>query len=242
MITADVYKLEPGERVTLYELDLSGMGGPVQRFHGYTQSGPIYWQGEQYDPWSLEATGFELTNESQQPSPVLRVGNIGEDAQGAPLPGVISSLCIHYDDMVGAKLTRRQTLGKYLDAANFPDGNPSADPNEHFPDSIWLIEQKTSESKVTVEFALSSALDFNGKQLPGRQIIPNVCQWLTKGGYRGKYCQYTGSRLFDENDNPVTDPALDKCGGRMSSCKKRFGEYEVINFGGFPSADTLRGY
>jgi len=27
----------------------------------------------------------------------------------------------------------------------------------------------------------------------------------------------------------------------MSDCKKRFGEYEVINFGGFPSADLVRG-
>lgn len=242
MITSDVQKLEPGSKVVLFELDLNPLGGPVLRFHGHSQTESIWWQGEEYDPWAIEASGFELTGESQQPSPVLRVGNIGQDAQGQPITGVISALCIQLDDLVGARLIRHQTLAQYLDARNFPDGNPSADPNEHFPDSIWIVEQKTSENKETVEFALSSALNFNGKKLPGRQIIANVCPWLFKGGYRGKYCQYTGSRMFDINDNAVTDPTLDRCAGRLTSCKKRFGEYEVINFGGFPSADTLRGY
>ena len=46
--------------------------------------------------------------------------------------------------------------------------------------------------------------------------------------------------MFDINGNPVSDPALDRCGGRVSDCKKRFGEYAVINFGGFPSADRVR--
>ena len=68
-----------------------------------------------------------------------------------------------------------------------------------------------------------------------------ACAWLRKGGYRGPYCGYTGGRMFDLNGNRVTDPTLDRCSGLMSDCKKRFGEYEVINFGGFPSADLIRG-
>lgn len=247
MITSDIQKLEPGELVQLFELDASEIGGDVLRFHGYAQ-GAIWWQGNEYAPWAIEATGFAKSGDAQQPAPQLRVGNIGQDADGNPVPGVITALCLALDDLVGARLTRHRTLGKYLDARNFPGGNPSADPAEHFPPEIWLVEAKTSEDREVVEFELRSALDVDGVQLPGRQIIANVCGWLWTGGYRGPYCNYTGSACFDKDDNPVADPALDRCGGRVSSCQKRFAAEQgvsevaaIINFGGQPAADTLRG-
>jgi lambda family phage minor tail protein L len=240
-INADIQKLEPGALVELFELDASGIGGEILRFHGYMQVGPIFWQGQRYEPWAIQAEGFEQVGEGQQPSPTLRVGNIGQDAQGRPLAGVISSLCVHLDDLVGARVVARRTLGRYLDAANFPEGNPSADPREELPPEIWIVQQKTLETAQVVEFTLASALDFNGQKLPDRPIIAGVCAWLRKGGYRGPYCGYTGGRMFDLNGNRVTDPTLDRCSGLMSDCKKRFGEYEVINFGGFPSADLIRG-
>ncbi|WP_144630266.1 phage minor tail protein L [Bordetella genomosp. 13] len=239
-ITADVQRLEPGALVRLFELDATGIGGDVLRFHGHAQSGPIWWQGQQYDPWAIEARDFQRTGEAQQPSPTLAVGNIGQDGQGNPVPGVISALCLALDDMVGAVLTVRETLGQYLDAANFPDGNSSADPVQELPTEVWIVEQKTSESAELVEFELANSLSFDGRQLPGRQIVANMCPWLWIGGYRGPYCQYTDNKYFDAMDNMVTDPALDKCGGRVTSCKRRFGEYAVINFGGFPAADRLR--
>jgi lambda family phage minor tail protein L len=241
MITSDIQGLAPGELVQLFELDASEIGGDVLRFHGYAQAGPIFWQGNEYSPWAIQATGFSRTGTGQQPTPTLSVGNIGQDANGNPLPGVISALCIALDDLVGARVMRRRTLGKYLDAANFPDGNPSADPNEELPPEIWIVEVKTREDKEIVEFELSSALDFDGVQLPARQIIAGTCTWLSIGGYRGPYCNYTGARMFDRDGEPVTDPTLDKCGGRVSDCKLRFGEYEILNYGSFPAADLLRG-
>jgi lambda family phage minor tail protein L len=242
VILNDIQKLEVGGRVFLYELDLSGIGGQVLRFHNYTQQGAIIWQGVAYEPWAIEASGFSRTGDAQQPSPTLSVGNIGDDGTGNPVVGVVSALCLLFDDLVGARFIRHQTLAKYLDAANFPDGNPSADPSEHLPDEIWLIEVKTRETPESIEFSLSSALDFQGQQLPNNKILANHCLALKKGGYRGYWCQYTGSNMFDLNDEPVTDPILDRCAGMVSSCKKRFGEYEVINFVGAPSADRLRGY
>ena len=251
MITSDIQKLEPGSKVEFYELDLTALGGDVLYFHphadGNGQSSSIWWQGIEYHPHAINTDGFELTGKGTQPSPTLSVANMGYDDNGNPVPGWVGALCIHFDDLVGAKLTRRMTLVKYLDARNFPDGNPTADPNEAFPDSIWIVEQKTSESRESVEFQLSTALDFSGQQLPGRQIISGMCGWLLinprcGGGYRGAYCAYTGSSMFDEDGNQVFDPVKDRCGGRVSDCKKRFGETEQLNYGGFPAADRLRGY
>jgi lambda family phage minor tail protein L len=232
MITADIQALEPGAKVELLELDASEIGGDSLLFHGYAQAGAIWWQGREYTAWPIKTEGFSKIGSGQQAAPTLSVGNVD---------GTISSLCIHLDDLVGARLIRHTTLGKYLDARNFTDGNPEANPDEEFPPDVWFIEQKTSETNEIVEFELSSALDFNDAQLPGRQIIANVCVWLTKGGYRGPYCGYTGAAMFDKDGNPVSDPALDRCSGQLNSgCKKRFGEFEDLPFGGFPAAGLIR--
>lgn len=240
-IYADVQKLSVGDLVELFELDSTPIGGSVLRFHGYMKLGPIWWQGQQYEPWAIKADGFEQAGEGQQPAPTLSVGNIATGVDGKPVVGFVSSLCIHLNDMVGAWVRVRRTLGRYLDARNFPEGNPTANPVEEFPPEVWIVQQKTAETAESVEFTLSSALDFDGQQLPSRPIIASVCGWLRKGGYRGPYCGYTGSRMFDLDGKPVADPARDRCSGLMSDCKKRFGEYEIINFGGFPSADLIRG-
>jgi len=242
MITSDIQGLAPGELVQLFELDATQIGGDVLRFHGYPQAGPIYWQGREYSPWAIQADGFARIGTGQQPSPKLSVGNIGQDADGNQMPGVVTALCMALADLVGARVIRRRTLGKYLDAANFAGGNPAADPNEELPPEIWLVEAKTREDRETVEFELRSALDFDGVQLPARQIQASSCAWLSNGGYRGPYCNYTGAAMFDRDGKPVTDPTLDKCGGRVSDCEKRFGQYQILNFGGFPAADLLRGY
>ncbi len=121
-----------------------------------------------------------------------------------------------------------------------PEGNPTADPNEHFLDEIWFIERKVSETKEAVEFELTTAIDLNGEQLPGRQVIAGVCGWLIRGGYRGPYCGYNGPAVADANDVPTTDPARDQCGGRVNSCKLRFGADKPLPYGGFPAAGLLR--
>ncbi|ESH90797.1 tail protein [Cupriavidus sp. HPC(L)] len=230
-INYDIQTLESGERVELFELDATGIGGDLLRFHGHTQVGPIWWQGNEYSPWPIQGDGFARTGEGQQPTPTLSVGNV---------TGAITAMCLYLQDMVGAKLTRHVTLGKYLDAANFPGGNPTADPTEELPPEVWYLEQKTEEDNVAVTWELASALDFDGVQLPRRQIVANVCSWLSIGGYRGPYCGYTGTAYFDKDDNPVADPALDRCGGRLTSCKCRFGENNPLPFGSFPAADLIR--
>ncbi|MCR4158841.1 phage minor tail protein L [Kerstersia gyiorum] len=243
MILADVQRLVPGNLVTLYELDCTAIGGDIERYHNHND-GVIVWQGNAYHPWAIEATDFERTGDGQQPNPTLSVGNIGQDSEGRPIAGVVTALCLALDDLRGATLTRRRTFARYLDAANFPAGNPAADPNEHLPNEIWIVSQKSEETPEVVTFVLASPLQFDGVQLPSRQIIAGKCGWLVMaapdGGYRGAYCGYTGTAMFDRDGNPVNDPSMDKCGGRVSDCKKRFGEWQPLSFGGFPSADRMR--
>jgi lambda family phage minor tail protein L len=217
MITADVQLLEPGNLVELFEVDCTEMGGDLLRFHAHLQSGPIVWQGNTYSAWPISASGFERTGSATQPSPTITVGNVD---------GSISALCIALADLVGAKVKRHRTLVKYL------DGQPGADPTAEMPVELWVIEQKTGETNLQVEFTLSSVLDFSGRQLPARQVVATLCQW----DYKGTECGWTGTTYFDKDNNPVADPNLDRCGKRLSSCKCRFGNFAPLSFGGFPSA------
>lgn len=119
---------------------------------------------------------------------------------------------------------------------NAVSGNPTADPTKEFPPEMWFIERKSAESAEGVEFELSSALDFNGVRLPRRQIIANQCPFR----YRGPLCNYTGPAVADELDVPTSDPALDKCGKRLQSCRMRLWPDNILNFGGQPAAGLVR--
>lgn len=158
-ITSDIQKLEPGARVRLFELDCTEIGGDVLRFHPYPAP-PITFQGLTYEPWPVEAENLERTGDIQQPSPTLHVSNIYTNDEGRQVVGIISSLCLALQDLVGAKLTVRETLAKYLDDSD------EADPAQELPRQIWYIEQRIDETPGTVSFELAGALTLDGLRLP----------------------------------------------------------------------------
>ncbi|CAI0759598.1 phage minor tail protein L [Serratia grimesii] len=246
-INADLQLLAPGKRVYLFHVDGSMFDGPELFFHNYpipyteaelvaASSDPnllpaksIWWQGKEYKPWPVEATGFEVTSDGSAPTPTLSVAN---------LDGTISAMCLAYQNMAQARVTRHYTFAQYLDARNYPDGNPEADPTKEKLD-VYYIENKTSEDDEIIQFQLSSPADLQGMQIPSRQIH-SLCTWCIRGQYRGPSCGYTGTNYFDQDGNSVDDPSKDVCGGLLSDCKKRFGATEQLPFGGFPGSALLK--
>ena len=75
----------------------------------------------------------------------------------------------------GAKVTRRRTLLRYLDAANFPNNNSPYTPDTSalFPDEIYVIDRKSVETRGLVEFELAAKIDVMGVRLPKRQVLPD---------------------------------------------------------------------
>jgi lambda family phage minor tail protein L len=229
-------RLEPGARVRLYQFDMrpitGGGAGDVLYFHGYPQAGTITWQGVAYSPAPIETEGFEKTGD-QQPVPKVRIGNIG---------GAISTLCYQYQDLLGAELTVHDTYEQFL------DGQPGADPTQEHPPELWIVERKSLDTSDVVEFELSNAMDVGTVQLPRRQMIADVCTWITLGGqargvrsgYRGPYCGYTGGPVATVNDVATTDPAADDCSGTLTGCRFRFGQNGPLPFGGFPATSLTR--
>lgn len=229
-ITSELQKLAPSSIVELFQLDATSFGGDVYYFHAGTNGlkQNITWQGQEYVAYPIQITGFEFVAGGQLPRPKMIVSNV---------TGIITLLVLAYDDLLGAKVTRKRTMAKYLDAVNFSGGvNPDADPDAEFPDDIYFIESKTNENKNTVEFELSASFDVQGVKLPRRQIIQNICPWK----YRGAECGYTGTNYFDSNDDAVGSSGLDVCGKRLSSCEVRFGTNAELPYGGFPAAGLIR--
>ena len=229
-ISSELQKLAPNAIIELYELDASPFGGSVYYFHAGTNNltQAVTWQGQEYQPYPVQITGFEISTGGQIPRPKMAVSNVS---------GIITALVLAYDDLLGAKVTRKRTMQKYLDAVNFSGGvNPNADPTAEFPDDIYYVERKTSENKSAVEFELSASFDVQGVKLPRRQIIQNICPWK----YRGAECGYAGANYYDSNDQPVGSLGLDVCGKRISSCELRFGANAELPFGGFPAASLIK--
>jgi len=223
MISTDVQKLAPDAIVDLFELDATTIGGEVLRWANDVNElgNDITWQGNSYSRYPIEAQGFEKQGSGKQPRPTLKAANA---------MGLLGALARSLDDLLGAKVTRRRTFVKYLDAVNFTGGiNAQADPNVGFADEVWYVDRKASENGIFIEFELASALDLSGVMLPRRQCIQNVCTWR----YRSAECGYAGGAVADAKDNPTSDIAKDTCGKRVKSCSLRFGINGVLPFGGF---------
>lgn len=230
-IESDIQSLAPGDMVQLFVLDATPQGDTAVRyFHAGTNSllAPVVWQGATYTPIPMQCEGFELNGKGQLPRPLVRISNA---------TGLIGAYCKTYNDLIGAKLTRKRTFVRYLDAVNFAGGvNATADPNVHFADDIYFIDRKSIENKTIVEFELAAAFDVQGIMLPRRQFIQNVCPW----GYRSTECGYAGGPVADINDVATSNPLLDNCGKRTPSCKLRFGASNPLPFGGFPASGLIK--
>ena len=248
-LNSDYQKLEPGNAVRLFSVDGTAFGtGEVLRFHSqnlpHTEAEivaaggdesklpakSIWWQGQEFKAWPCQIEGLEASTSGSSAQPKLMVAN---------LDGSITALCLAYDDLLQAKVTIHDTLAQYLDARNFPGGNPTADATQEKL-QVWYIDAKSSETSEVVEFALSSPMDLQGLMIPTRQLH-SLCTWCIRNKYRtGDGCDYAGTRYFDKNNNPVDDPSRDECNGTLTACKLRFGEGNELSFGGFPGTSLIR--
>ena len=108
-----------GTFIDLFEVDLRPYGGDVVRFHSGTNGfyNNVIWRGNAYPAYPIAVEGFESRNEGTYARPAMAVANV---------TGMIFGMNHDFDDLLGVVITRRQVPVKYLDAVNFPNGNPDA--------------------------------------------------------------------------------------------------------------------
>jgi lambda family phage minor tail protein L len=210
-IVSDIQKPSISSKVELFTISNFDKITPTNVFR-FCNLGKITWRNDFYNAIPCQSSGFTLTGQSL-PRPRLKVTNIH---------GLLSNVVEQYNSFIGAKLTRTVTLEKYLDAL------PTNNPLEEFETSIWTIEQKLADNETELEWELSFA-GLEGLKLPRRTFLNNYCD----AAYRSARCGYVGIPVAKIDDTPTTDPALDRCGKRVKSCKLR---NNTLNYAGVPGA------
>lgn len=162
-----------------------------------------------YSPIPVSAGGFEITGSNKLPQPKITFANVD---------GRFTGLNQVYDDLLGFRLVRIRTFGRFLrsrNGVNFPTYNANA----HYNPEQWYFNRKMEESTVGCVYELASVFDVEGIRFPRRRMYNNYCPF----SYQGPECRYTGS----QNSCPKT----------LGGCDARFGaQGNDLRYGGFPTA------
>jgi len=176
-IFSSLQDINPSAIIELFTLQLSTAlhgANTIYRFHAGSNlnaNGKIVWAGNEYLRFPIQASGFAF-QKGQLPRPKLIISNA---------TGLISSILLTVNevttgnDLTGATVTRIRTLAKFIDAVNFADGtNATADNTAEFPQEIYSIDRKASETRDIVEFELAAPTDLAGVRIPGRQATRSI--------------------------------------------------------------------
>lgn len=230
-IRTDEQRLSLPAIVELFEIDAAAIGGQAMRFvTGPWNGAAVRYGGVEYSAAPIEIAGIRYGG-SLSSRPTLSISR---------LDAAVAAAVLGTGRWRGAAVSVTRTLTAYL------DGEDEADPARHWPAETWLIEKLLSESKAAVSWQLASPLDIDGRQLPGRQILRDVCNWRYREwtgaawDYAHAQCPYTGANYFDAGDNAAAGADGDVCSRRLSGCKARF-PGAPIPFGGFLGVGRVRG-
>ena len=176
-IFSSLQDINPSAIIELFTLQLSTAlhgANTIYRFHAGSNlnaNGKIVWAGNEYLRFPVQASGFAF-QKGQLPRPKLIISNA---------TGLISSILLSVNetttgnDLTGATVTRIRTLAKFIDAVNFADGtNATADNTAEFPQEIYSIDRKATETREVVEFELAAPTDLAGVRIPGRQATRSI--------------------------------------------------------------------
>ena len=184
-VTAIVSQTISGSNTVSFKVNSVSENPTVYLFHAgnnMKDNGDIIWQSNTYTRMPCKAEGFKYSGKGKLPRPTISFSNllgtitaiIQLTNNATPLP---------FTDLAGAKVTRRRTLARFLDEANFPSNvNPykvgSVDPTAEMPQEIYFIDRKIVENRDIVQFELVSTFDLIGiaapKKLVTREDFPGV--------------------------------------------------------------------
>lgn len=169
-----------------------------------------------YNPSPVQFGGVEISGSNKLPTPKVRFANVD---------GGMTDLSRDFDDLIGFRLIRIRTYGKFLlKLGDTP--RPGADKNAHFTPDTWYFNRKIEESKLGVSYELASIFDVEGLSIPKRRLYTNFCPFA----YRGPDCKYGGP------DVP-TNGEPDGCKKTLDACQQHFGKQgDDLRYGGFPTS------
>ena len=187
LIATDSQKLEIDSPVVdLFELELpvSISGSTKLYFHpgvdssydnvelAISKSGTVdssSFTYEEYPRLPMNIDGLELQSQGASARPTLTIANVTSilgDALGH----------LKFKDLIGQKVTRRQTLEKYLKG-----GSANDFPVIEFSKQTYIIDRIASETNIAISFELALCYDLENVTIPRRIVVGKYCSWIYQG-------------------------------------------------------------
>ena len=173
-VFSNLQSINPSAIIELFSLQLSTAihgTNTTYRFHNGSNlnaNGEIVWAGNSYLRFPVKAEGFAFQR-GQLPRPTLTISNLSSAPSISAILLTVNETTPG-NDLTGAVVTRIRTLAKFLDAVNFADGtNATADNTAEFPQEIYYIDRKSSETRDVVAWELAAVFDLVGVRVPKRQ-------------------------------------------------------------------------
>lgn len=182
----------------------------------FTNIAGVSFNGQAYEavPISFNWTG--LTADGAIPGSKLVVSD-----ESGYLGGLIQSM----GGFIGSILRVRRTWKAYL------DNQITSDPTQIVGDLKLIINQRTFEPQVQIEFDCIGGMDFQRQTIPARGFYRR-CQWLLRTStYDDGNCQARLDINYNLSGN-ITSDSTRECRHDLEQCKQYHGH--VRRFGGFP--------
>lgn len=189
----------------------AGFTGPLPWSEG-RGVGAVTFAGQAYTAFPLLIESISWTARGPRPRPRVTIPDIDSYA---------TQLLLGYQQMLGCPVRRVRVFAANLDGGSDPDTTSFFGPEtwyvdrvaRHLPGEVLVLE-------------LADPLDLQGKMLPGRQVIRDVCTHIyrrwTGTSFAAGTCPYAGGSYWKADGTGTVVPAEDVCGKRLSDCKKRF--------------------
>jgi len=149
-----------------------------------TDHSPIVFDGNTYYALPMEMTDLSISTEGVQNRPILTIANVesvlrnSSVFQNADDGGSDGIANFTLDSLVGKRVTKRQTLEKYL---SIDPVSISTKAVVEFPKRVYIIDSIKQKTEQIVSFELANPFDLQGVTLPGRQVIGKYCPWAYQG-------------------------------------------------------------
>lgn len=159
---------------------------------------------------------METTSVGTQPRMMLSVSDAG---------GIVTSLIDSVDSVEGSIVKIYRSKRRFLD-----DGSTPSTTQGILQQSTLVISRVSNFVPMgIVEFELQNPVDYGDVACPSR-TASQKCSWQ----YRGAYCGYSGTAMFDLTNSPVISAELDVCSKTLAGCRARFGN-GVLPTSAFPT-------
>ena len=189
VIAREVQKLEMAPDaafVTLYEVELTEGAEPLY-FHSENTENVIKFnngasgtQPKEYNAFPIVMSGIEIRGDGAQNRPTVTIPNVESlFKSGSVFDKDLTDNTNDFqlDDLVGKRVTRRQTLSKYVEEVGVDSARTS---HFQFPKATYIIDRIASKTSIAVQFELASPFDLSDVKVPSRVVTGKYCPWVYK--------------------------------------------------------------